>query len=207
MKEENNRKIFRLPSLFQKKDGLGFTQHHFFSIKKSGAGFTLIELLIVIAIIAILAAVIFVALDPLKRFQDSRDAARWTDVESIAHAIRLHQVDNGGNFIEAIEDMAENEWYMIVDGFKNDGCDNNNFYCDQDVDEDNNCVSLDGLVTEGYIGAVPVSQSSNVDQVEWDLGASDPDEGTGYLLYKSDDGWIKVQACESENEDEIFVVR
>ena len=42
-------------------------------------GFTLVELLIVIAIIAIIAAVIFVALDPLTRFQDSRDSARWQE--------------------------------------------------------------------------------------------------------------------------------
>ncbi|EKD47532.1 MAG: hypothetical protein ACD_66C00019G0006, partial [uncultured bacterium] len=40
-------------------------------------GFTLIELLIVIAIIAILAAAIFVALDPVTRFQEARDARRY----------------------------------------------------------------------------------------------------------------------------------
>ena len=46
-------------------------------------GFTLIELLIVIAIIAILAASLFVALNPAKRFQDARDAKRNQDVESV----------------------------------------------------------------------------------------------------------------------------
>ena len=170
--------------------------------------FTLIELLIVIAIIAILAAVIFVALDPLKRFQDSRDAARYTDVESIAHAIELDQVDNGGNFIQEIEDITDNQWYMIVDGFKNDNCNDNNIYCDQDVYEDNNCVGLGGLVDEGYLGQIPISPSGNTDEVQWDLGELDNDEGTGYVIYKSDDGWIKIQACESENDDvnyEIFI--
>lgn len=37
-------------------------------------GFTLIEILVVIAIIAILATVVFVALDPVTRFADARNA-------------------------------------------------------------------------------------------------------------------------------------
>ena len=40
----------------------------------SKKGFTLIELLIVIAIIAVLAGAVFVALDPLTRFRDARNA-------------------------------------------------------------------------------------------------------------------------------------
>ena len=45
-------KVFR----FRKYFVSGFTQHHFFLLKKSGAGFTLTELLIVIAIGVILVA-------------------------------------------------------------------------------------------------------------------------------------------------------
>ena len=63
---------------------------------KFNKGFTLIELLIVIAIIAILAAVVFVSLDPLTRFQDARDARRWTDVDAVLSAMKLDQVDQGG---------------------------------------------------------------------------------------------------------------
>ena len=43
-------------------------------------GFTLIELLVVIAIIATLAVLVYVALDPVRRFQESRNSRRWTDV-------------------------------------------------------------------------------------------------------------------------------
>lgn len=57
-------------------------------------GFTLIELLIVIVIIASLAVTIFVALNPVKRLADSRDARRRTDVESILTAIHEYFVDN-----------------------------------------------------------------------------------------------------------------
>lgn len=59
-------------------------------------GFTLIELLVVIGIISILATVVFVALDPVTRFADARDARRWSDVNSILTAIHEYIVDNDG---------------------------------------------------------------------------------------------------------------
>lgn len=56
-------------------------------------GFTLIELIIVIAIIAILMAVVLVALNPAKRFADSRQATRKTDIQTIATAINKYVTD------------------------------------------------------------------------------------------------------------------
>ena len=61
-------------------------------------GFTLVELLLVIGIIATLAVVVFVALDPAKRFQDSRDARRTSDVETILSAVHQYVIDNKGSF-------------------------------------------------------------------------------------------------------------
>ncbi|MCD8484357.1 type II secretion system GspH family protein [Candidatus Woesebacteria bacterium] len=60
-------------------------------------GFTLIEVLVVIAIISILATVVFVALDPVTRFADARNARRWNDVNSILTAVHQHIVDNDGD--------------------------------------------------------------------------------------------------------------
>jgi len=57
-------------------------------------GFTLIELLIVIGIIGFLAAAILVAVDPVKRIQDSRDAKRWSEVNAILNAVLTKQVDD-----------------------------------------------------------------------------------------------------------------
>jgi hypothetical protein len=51
----------------------------------------------VIAIVAVLSTVVFVALDPVKRFADSRDSRRWSDVNSILTATHQYIVDNGGD--------------------------------------------------------------------------------------------------------------
>ena len=76
-------------------------------------GFTLIELLIVIAIIAIIAGVVFVALNPLKRFQDARDSRRAANISSILSAVKVHQIDNGGNYLAAIAATTAGSNYMI----------------------------------------------------------------------------------------------
>jgi prepilin-type N-terminal cleavage/methylation domain-containing protein len=57
-------------------------------------GFTLIELLIVIAIIGILAAAVLVAVDPVARIQDARNARRWSESNAILNAILNKQVDD-----------------------------------------------------------------------------------------------------------------
>jgi prepilin-type N-terminal cleavage/methylation domain-containing protein len=59
------------------------------------SGFTLIELLIVIIIISALAVMVFVALNPVKRLQDARNARRASDVQSILTATHEYIVDKG----------------------------------------------------------------------------------------------------------------
>lgn len=63
-------------------------------MKEAKKGFTLIELLIIIGIIGFLAAAILVAVDPVGRIQDSRDAKRWSEVNAILNAILTKQVDD-----------------------------------------------------------------------------------------------------------------
>jgi prepilin-type N-terminal cleavage/methylation domain-containing protein len=61
-------------------------------------GFTLIELLIVIGIIAILALVIFITLDPAAKFAMARNARRWSDVNAILNGVKQYQVANDGDY-------------------------------------------------------------------------------------------------------------
>lgn len=165
--------------------------------KINNKGFTLIELLIVMAIISIIAAVVFVALDPLTRFRDSRDAARWTDVSAIVSAIKIDQVDNGGDYLTAVKNMTPGV-YMIVDGTAPADCTVGNAYCDIDVTSASSCVDLSELVTQGYLGKIPVSPNGDG---SWN------DKLTGYTLEKSSTGIITARACEAENAPEIKVSR
>jgi len=65
-------------------------------------GFTLIELLVVIGIIAALTTVVFVAIDPAKRFRDARNARRISDADTILGAIHQYIVDTGGSLPSGI---------------------------------------------------------------------------------------------------------
>jgi type IV pilus assembly protein PilA len=62
-------------------------------LEKTRCGFTLIELLLVIGIIAILAAIVIVALNPTEKGADPRNAQRRSDINNIVNAVLLYQVD------------------------------------------------------------------------------------------------------------------
>ena len=66
--------------------------------QEDNSGFTLIELLIVIAIIGFLAATVLVAVDPVKRIQDARDARAFAESNAILNAILTKQVDDRALF-------------------------------------------------------------------------------------------------------------
>ena len=63
-------------------------------------GFTLIEILIVVGIMAILAAIVIIAINPGRQFAQARNTQRRSDVVAILDAVHQRMVDNEGNFAE-----------------------------------------------------------------------------------------------------------
>ncbi len=68
-------------------------------------GFTLIEILVVIGIIAILAAVVIIAINPGRQFAQSRNTQRWSNVNTILNAVGQNMADNDGTFTCAAGDI------------------------------------------------------------------------------------------------------
>ncbi len=70
----------------------------FKSFSSKNKGFTLIEILVVIGIIAVLAAIVIVAINPAKQFAQARNTQRTSNVESILNAVGQRMADNKGVF-------------------------------------------------------------------------------------------------------------
>ena len=172
---------------------------------KNKKGFTLIELLIVIAIIAILAAIIFVAIDPARRLAEARNADRWGSTNSILNAYLKYVVDNRGNAptttVVGGGAISASNYYMI-------GSDSANF-----IDPDDNCsaqtisgtINLGGLDTtdllvDTYISSIPIDPKGLGDG--WADSTS-----TKYYFRKTGNGRITIGACEAEQSETISVSR
>jgi prepilin-type N-terminal cleavage/methylation domain-containing protein len=69
-------------------------------------GFTLLEVLLVVAIIAILAGIVIIAINPGKNLADSRNAQRSSDVATIIDAVYQYMLDNNGTVPTAIGTTA-----------------------------------------------------------------------------------------------------
>ncbi len=150
------------------------------------SGFTLIELLIVIAIIAVLAVFAFVALDPKARFEDARNAQRWTDTKSIIEAMRLYQIDYKYPIPEITEAGITPDLYYQI-GTASSGC--NDICSNPTVVLQASCFDFAPfLVNSGKLASIPVDPG--------DSNASS-EETRYYFIYHSD-GKMTVGSCSEE---------
>ncbi len=66
--------------------------------KKEAEGFTLIEILVVIGMIAILATIVIIAINPARQFAQGRNTQRTSNVQTLLNAIGQRIADNKGVF-------------------------------------------------------------------------------------------------------------
>ncbi len=154
------------------------------SVFPTKRGFTLIEILLVIGIIAVLATVVIVALDPATRFKNARDARRLSDIQSILSAVQQYIVDNKGVLPSGI-DATERQIGSTTSGCALSG------NCGVTVDS---CIDMSTDLSR-YLKSIP----------------SDPSTGsagtTHYSIIANGNGIVTVTSCDSTDQTIASVSR
>lgn len=142
------------------------------------AGFTLLEVLLVVAIIAILAGIVIIAINPGKNLGDSRNSQRSADVNTIINGVYQYSLDNNGSIPAGITTTSTE-------------------ICATGASSCTGLVDLSALTTSGkYLVSLPKDpQCSSVCAAN----------GIGYKISKDANGRLTVVASFAEQGKTISV--
>ncbi len=153
-------------------------------IKRAQGGFTLIEILIVIGIIAILAAIVLVAVNPAKNFREAANTQRSANVNAIMNAVSQYVVDNKGEMVPGIPADGVEE-IISQDGM---GTDDFEDFCE-------------ALVTD-YIGALPVDPDPDLEDNPTITNDECNDDVTTDYTIEINNGHITITAPNTVDVDD-----
>ncbi|MGE5327788.1 MAG: type II secretion system protein [Thiobacillus sp.] len=148
-------------------------------MKKQNKGFTLIEVLLVVAIIAILAGIVIIAVNPSKQLGDSRNAQRRADVNTIINAVYQYTLDHNGSLPTTSPAISTISTAVCTTAGS----------CGSYVD-------LSDLTTNGkYLVSIPKDPSNPAAP------------SSGYFISKDSNNRVTVNAPSAENSATISVTR
>lgn len=147
---------------------------------KTNKGFTLIEILVVIGIIAILAAIVIIAINPAKQFAQARNTQRVSNTNAILSAVGQRISDNKGVF-EGTFDIGGTDYHCdeLPDPAPLDITDSNGTAATGNESGDLGCL------VPTYISALPEEPTAG---------------GNDYTIELLANGRIQVCAPEMQNE-------
>ncbi|HSW98304.1 MAG TPA: type II secretion system protein [Candidatus Saccharimonadales bacterium] len=170
---------------------------HFRTIKtKKMAGFTLLEVLLVVAIIAILAGIVIVAINPGKNLGDTRNTQRAADVNTIINALYQYELDNNG----ALPPVGGRTGAAVISSTLTEICNPGAAACTGGL------IDLAVLSTNGkYLVAIPADPTCPA-------GPGSPipacnANGSGYKVGLTSNGRLQVTAPQAENSKTISVTK
>lgn len=151
-----------------------------FKAIRNAKGFTLLEVLLVVAVIAILAGIVIIAINPGKQLGDTRNSQRQADVTTILNAVYQYSLDNNGAVPAGVTTTST------------EICATGSASC-------TGLVDLAAITTnEKYLTAMPKDPQCST---------SCATNGTGYKILKSSNGRITVTAPAAEQGKTISVTR
>jgi len=143
--------------------------------KVNAKGFTLLEILLVVGIIAILAGIVILAINPTKQLGDARNAQRRSDVLTLINAVYQYSLDNDGLLPPTLE---------------------------LEIDNDNACSATNGIdvFTLGGANDLNVASSTYLTDIPTDPTT---DGNSDYFIVERTSGRVTVCAPNSLGEGSI----
>jgi prepilin-type N-terminal cleavage/methylation domain-containing protein len=153
---------------------------NFKNYRQRERGFTLLEVLLVVAVIAILAGIVIVAINPGKNLGDTRNSQRSSDVNTILNGVYQYSLDNNGVLPSGITTSATE-------------------ICATDGSPCTGLVDLTSLTTSGkYLVSIPKDPQ---------CPSACNAEGVGYTISKDTNGRVTVAAPDAEQGKTITVTK